>query len=92
MIIAQRSPKYVDESEVALKPPVHATRNSLLTATSNIVTRSTKRLNSKDSPKTSPTTPGTGLRRKQFRNGIINSLSNDCDKNSYGKMKFLYLI
>jgi hypothetical protein len=88
MIIAQRSPKYIDESDVAaLKPPIHATRNSLLTATSNIVTRSTKRLNSKDSPKTN----NIGLRRSRNSNGMINSLSNDCDKNSYGKMKFLYL-
>ncbi|KAL7052270.1 hypothetical protein ACKWTF_004832 [Chironomus riparius] len=82
MIIAQRSPKYIDESEVALKPPIHATRNSLLTATSNIVTRSTKRLNSKeDSPKTN----SIGLRRSRNSNGMINSLSNDCDKNSYGE-------
>lgn len=95
MIIAQRSPKYIDESDVgALKPPIHATRNSLFTATSNIVTRSTKRLNSKDSPKTNTTIELRRNNAKQFRksNGIINTLSNDCDKNSYGKMKFSYLL
>ncbi|KAG5675654.1 hypothetical protein PVAND_005541 [Polypedilum vanderplanki] len=84
MIIAQRSPNYVDESNIttttsASKQPSHnhATRNSIFTATSNIVTRSTKRLNSNDSPK-------SFLGRKQpnpkpFRKEMI-----DFDKNSNG--------
>jgi hypothetical protein len=100
MIIAQRSPNYVDESAAtvattttttttmtASKPPIHnhATRNSLFTATSNIVTRSTKRLNSNDSPKSF-----LGLRKqpspptKHFRKDML-----EFDKNSNGNMQFL---
>lgn len=99
MIIAQRSPNFIDESDVSAtaatatvaekhQPPDqhqqqqhnHATRNSLFTATSNIVTRSTKRLNSKDSPKTTT----IELRKQNPKRFRKESMIDDCDKNSNG--------
>lgn len=83
MIIAQRSPSFIDETSKSVH---HGTRNNLFTATSNIVTRSTKRLNSKDSSKN--ITLRKPNAKQLFRSNIMGS-SDENDKQIYGKVSFI---